>query len=119
MAYGERGSPPKIGGGEALIFTMEIIEIQGDKVPAMTCKVTMSEDLSAVKETSGCNEKEEAYITKIGAWDSSKYTTELERLDTMKSKGKMKPELLAWIERRVHILEQFTTPGQSPEDEEL
>lgn len=97
---------------------MEIIEIQGDKVPAMTCKVTMSEDQSSVKENSGCNEKESKYITKIGAWESAKYTTELERLNKMKL-GQMKPELLAWIERRAHILEQFTTPSQSAEDEEL
>ena len=27
LAYGDRGSPPKIGGGETLIFQMEIIKV--------------------------------------------------------------------------------------------
>ena len=27
LAYGDRGSPPKIGGGETLIFLMEIIKV--------------------------------------------------------------------------------------------
>ena len=30
MAYGDSGSPPKIPGGAALIFRMEIIKIKGD-----------------------------------------------------------------------------------------
>ena len=33
LGYGDSGSPPKIGGGDALIFKMEILEIQGGKVP--------------------------------------------------------------------------------------
>ena len=32
LAYGDRGRPPKIGGGDCLIFTMEIIKIKGKKV---------------------------------------------------------------------------------------
>ena len=28
LAYGDRGSPPKIGGGETLIFQMEIIKVR-------------------------------------------------------------------------------------------
>lgn len=35
LAYGDRGRPPHIGGGDVLIFTMEIIKIKGKKVPAM------------------------------------------------------------------------------------
>ena len=34
LGYGDRGSPPKIGGGSVLVFTMEIIKINGNKVPA-------------------------------------------------------------------------------------
>jgi len=113
LGYGDRGSPPKIGGGEVLVFTMEILEIQGDKKPAMTCTVTL--DGTNVKETSGCNEQEEKYVTKIGSWEETKYDKELVRLNKMKIDGKMKPELLAWIERRVHILKQFTT-GDSKEE---
>jgi FKBP-type peptidyl-prolyl cis-trans isomerase FklB len=43
MAYGERGSPPKIPGGSALIFRMEIIKIKGDKVAANRCDVATLE----------------------------------------------------------------------------
>merc|ERR1711861_91360 len=37
LGYGDSGSPPKIGGGDALIFTMEIIKIKGGTKPAITC----------------------------------------------------------------------------------
>merc|ERR1711957_942793 len=33
----DRGTPPKIQGGQALIFTMEIIEITGGRKPAFNC----------------------------------------------------------------------------------
>ena len=33
LAYGDSGRPPRIGGGDALIFTMEIVKIKGAKVP--------------------------------------------------------------------------------------
>ena len=33
LAYGDGGRPPKIGGGDCLIFTMEIIKIKGGKKP--------------------------------------------------------------------------------------
>eukprot|EP00962_Isochrysis_galbana_P021089 scaffold6206_cov238-Isochrysis_galbana.AAC.3 len=39
MAYGDRGSPPKIGGGDVLVFTIEILKIQGGKKPASRCDV--------------------------------------------------------------------------------
>merc|ERR1719198_2959846 len=52
LGYGERGSPPKIGGGDVLVFTMEILEINGDKVPASRCDV---------KSHEGCSEKEVDY----------------------------------------------------------
>ena len=38
LGYGERGSPPKIGAGDVLVFTMEILKIKGDKVRAV-CSV--------------------------------------------------------------------------------
>ena len=31
LAYGDRGRPPKIGGGDCLVFTIEIIKIKGGK----------------------------------------------------------------------------------------
>ena len=33
LGYGDRGRPPKIGGGDVLVFTMEIVKIKGAKVP--------------------------------------------------------------------------------------
>jgi len=49
MAYGDGGRPPKIGGGDVLIFTIEIIKIKGGKTPASRCDV---------KSLEGCNERE-------------------------------------------------------------
>merc|ERR1712066_611766 len=37
LGYGDSGSPPKIPGGSVLAFTMEIMKIKGDGVPAVTC----------------------------------------------------------------------------------
>merc|ERR1712107_11398 len=54
LGYGDRGSPPKIGGGDVLVFTMEILKIKGKKTPANRCDVTSLE---------GCSDKEKEYIT--------------------------------------------------------
>merc|ERR1711934_185296 len=54
LAYGESGSPPKIPGGSALIFRMEILTIKGDKKLALTCEA----------DGSGCNDKEKAFLEK-------------------------------------------------------
>ena len=32
-AYGDGGRPPKIGGGDCLVFTIEILKIKGNKKP--------------------------------------------------------------------------------------
>mmetsp|Transcript_26267 Transcript_26267/g.37648 ORF Transcript_26267/g.37648 Transcript_26267/m.37648 type:complete len:240 (+) Transcript_26267:88-807(+) len=56
LAYGDRGSPPKIGGGDALIFTIEILEIKGGKTPAVVCNPV---DLYK------CNGEEREYAKKI------------------------------------------------------
>ena len=95
------------------MFEMEILEIQGDKKPAMTCAVTLADD-GSVSETKGCNEKEEKYIEKIKGWAADKFNSESKRLQKMKE-GKMKPELMAWLERREHILKQFIKDGGEQE----
>lgn len=37
LGYGDSGSPPKIKGGDPLIFQMEILKIKGGKKPASKC----------------------------------------------------------------------------------
>jgi len=34
LAYGNGGRPPKIMGGDVLVFTIEVLKIKGGKVPA-------------------------------------------------------------------------------------
>merc|ERR1711998_469851 len=98
LAYGERGSPPKIPGGSALVFRMEIIKIKGDKKPAMTC---------APASLDGCNDKEKAFVEKMKAATPEKLRAELKRLQGMSGKS-MKPELQQWMMRRINVLTKMT-----------
>jgi FKBP-type peptidyl-prolyl cis-trans isomerase FklB len=93
-AYGDSGSGADIKGGDTLIFKMEIITIKGDKVAAFTCDPKTQE---------GCNDKEKKYIQKKSDKTADQLAKEVERLSKMKGK-KMKPENMAWLDRRVHIL---------------
>merc|ERR1712036_74923 len=63
LGYGDSGSPPKIGGGDVLVFTMEIVKIKGDKVAAHRCDV---------KTLEGCSDKEKDYVEKMKAKGTSK-----------------------------------------------
>merc|ERR1711862_1013027 len=76
LGYGDSGSPPKIGGGDVLVFTMEILKINGKKVPASRCDV---------KTLKGCSDKEKEYIEKQKANGKEKVEGELNRLQKMKS----------------------------------
>merc|ERR1719399_579241 len=98
LAYGESGSPPKIPGGSALIFRMEIIKIKGDKKPAITCDPTSLD---------GCNDKEKAFVEKMKAKDAEALKKELKRLQGMNG-GSMKPELQVWMARRINVLTKMT-----------
>merc|ERR1712159_986262 len=98
LAYGERGSPPKIPGGSALGFRMEIIKIKGGKVDAITCEPSTQE---------GCNDKEKAFIEKMKGSPAEKLKKELKRLQGMNG-GSMKPELQAWMQRRINVLTKMT-----------
>jgi FKBP-type peptidyl-prolyl cis-trans isomerase FklB len=75
LGYGDRGSPPKIGGGDVLIFTMEIIKIKGGTKPAITCDP---------ETLDGCNDKEKKFAEKHKANAADKVETELARLNRMK-----------------------------------
>merc|ERR1711934_3728 len=98
LAYGEGGSPPKIPGGSALIFRMDIIKIKGDKVDAITCDPASLE---------GCNDKEKAFVEKMKAKDAEALKKELKRLQGMNG-GSMKPELQQWMQRRINVLSKMT-----------
>jgi len=96
LAYGERGSPPKIPANSVLIFKIQILSINGDKVPAFRCDVPTLAD---------CSDREKGYIEKVKA-KSVEYTKELERLQSI-ANGKLKPELLEWVHQRANILGQL------------
>merc|ERR1711907_854531 len=98
LGYGDSGSPPKIPGGSALVFKMEIIKIKGDKVDAVTCDPATQE---------GCNEREKGFIAKMKDAGAEKLKKELARLKKM-SGGSMKPELQAWMMRRINVLTKMT-----------
>lgn len=104
LGYGDRGSPPKIGGGDALIFVMEILTIDGDKVPALRCNVFSNEH---------CSEQETAYVMKVKekfGFERGRYDLvqqELERVNRVTIQNpKVSPTNLAWGKRRAQILGQ-------------
>jgi FKBP-type peptidyl-prolyl cis-trans isomerase FklB len=97
LGYGDSGSPPKIGGGDVLVFTMEIIKIKGKKVPANRCDV---------KTLSGCSDKQKEYLEKQKSKGKDAVQAELARLKNMKS-GTMKEDKLDWLNVRVGLLEKL------------
>ena len=101
IAYGDRGSPPKIQGGDALIFKLEMIEINGDRKPANRCDP---------KDPSGCSDKQKKYIAKMEKknLDTAGLEKEIARLTKMSGK-RMKPELQGWIAQRKAILNKMVS----------
>jgi hypothetical protein len=108
LAYGDRGSPPKIEGGSMLIFQMEILEITGDgKVMALKCDASTKEN---------CNEKEVKFLGKIADWDTEKKEGEVTRLGKiLGDSSKLKSELAEWIQRRLYILKQLVSDKKEEE----
>merc|ERR1712038_564920 len=105
LGYGDRGSPPKIKGGDALIFVMEILKIKGDKVPANKCDVDTLE---------GCDKKESKYINKMKSKPEEAIPKEISRLEKMKAKS-MKPSLMAWLQKRLLFLNALQAPNEKKE----
>lgn len=101
LAYGERGSPPKIPGDSALVFIIEMIEIQGEKVIALKCKTDTLED---------CDDKMKTYIakakTKFGE-DVDVLEEEIGRLKKIIAGGGIKEELKSWFDTRIFLLQQM------------
>merc|ERR1719231_916476 len=86
MAYGESESPPKIPGGSVLVFKIEIIKINGDKVDAVRCDPESGD---------GCNEKELKFIDVI----KKKFSGAKE--------SKMKESVKNWLDRRINIVKKL------------
>jgi len=110
LAYGAGGSPPKIPGDSALVFIIEMIEIEGEKVIALKCNPVTSED---------CNDREKTYVEKAKqkfGGDGDELEEEIERLTKMSSRGGMKEELLVWIDTRVFILKQMVSSTNTEEE---
>jgi len=109
LGYGDSGSPPKIQGGDVLVFQMEIIKIKGDTKPASRCEP---------ESLKGCDEKEKSFIAKIKTKFGSakeKFTAEISRLKGMMAK-KMKADKLNWLSRRVGILTKFLKGNAEKEE---
>lgn len=94
LGYGDRGSPPNIGGGDVLVFTMEIIKINGGKVPASRCDV---------KSKEGCSAKEKEYLEKQQGKSQEQLEAEIKRLNGLKG-GSMKEDKLSWLNSRLKLL---------------
>jgi FKBP-type peptidyl-prolyl cis-trans isomerase FklB len=117
LAYGDNGSPGGSGdikGGDALIFTMEMIEIVGTSVP------DKFEVRCNVKSMERCNEKETKYVaaaeSRFGS-DVDKLNAEIERIKRISDKGSDK--VIDWCNRRIRILNQLNkSMADGKEDEE-
>jgi hypothetical protein len=100
LAYGDRGSPPKIPGDSALVFTIEMIEIQGGKAIALKCNVNTLDD---------CDDKMKGYIEKMNkkfSGDKDEIEEELQRLMGI-NKSSMKEDLRGWFDTRIFLLQQM------------
>jgi len=108
LGYGDRGSPPKIGPGDTLIFQMELLKIKGSKVPADKCDV-----VSLAK----CSEKEVKYIAKQKAKGlaAEKLGEEIQRLEKMFD-SKMEESLLAWVKKRVSLLRKLVVAVEQKDE---
>lgn len=113
LGYGDHGSPPKIRGGDVLVFRMEILAIQGETVPALKCSVLLrgnGGDNDGDDDDDGCNDREKTYASRVRSWyaegDDTKARAQLARIRKILS-APMKDDLREWARRRANILEQF------------
>mmetsp|Transcript_39828 Transcript_39828/g.104984 ORF Transcript_39828/g.104984 Transcript_39828/m.104984 type:complete len:239 (+) Transcript_39828:77-793(+) len=97
LGYGDGGSGAKIKGGDVLIFRMEIIKINGVRVPTNRCDPETSK---------GCNEKQAAYIEKQSKNTVEKRMSELRRLEGMQSR-EMKSDNRNWLQSRINLLRKM------------
>jgi FKBP-type peptidyl-prolyl cis-trans isomerase FklB len=100
LGYGDGGSPPKIPGGSVLIFTIEILQLQGDSskwVPAIVCDAVTGDQ---------CSDKELDYLKTWKAASVADLTKELDRLSKLLGSS-LKPALANWVRTRTNLLTQL------------
>merc|ERR1719233_12072 len=105
IAYGERGNPPKIPGNSVVIYTVELIKIIGEKVPALKCNFFTKEE---------CNERETKWLNKIQTEfgdDHWGYIKEHVRLSKLKDK-KIRAKPKKWLHTRIKLLVQYLEKHQ-------
>lgn len=106
-SYGASGSPPSIPPNSALVFTMEIISINGRKVPAAPrCDVTSLEN---------CTEQEAAFVAKQKARMPDERAAEVKRLAGLVD-AKMAPEKVAWMRSRLALLKAIVKAVDSKQE---
>jgi hypothetical protein len=90
--------------GDVLIFEIELVEIVGEKVAIYTC--TWGDDGSP---SEGCDEKEQAYMSKTKEWTFFKVESEVQRLQKVLVDGgnKMKKDTKEWFGSRLYLLHQM------------
>ena len=99
LGYGDRGSPPKIQGGDALIFTMELLTIEGNSVPASKCEFSTMV---------GCSQQEKDFIVKSRTkfrGDVESIEEEVERIRRVSQNGSKKNK--DWANRRAKLLTHY------------
>jgi hypothetical protein len=125
LGYGDRGSPPKIGGGDVLVFIMEILSIDGDKILALTCNIdTINNSDDSESESALCTERELEYIQKMNLSlgddnDMETIKKNLKRIESILKDGKMNDSLRDWASRRRDILTQYLLKAVTKMADEL
>eukprot|EP00545_Synedropsis_sp_CCMP1620_P005746 CAMPEP_0119013434 /NCGR_PEP_ID=MMETSP1176-20130426/8449_1 /TAXON_ID=265551 /ORGANISM="Synedropsis recta cf, Strain CCMP1620" /LENGTH=239 /DNA_ID=CAMNT_0006966525 /DNA_START=13 /DNA_END=732 /DNA_ORIENTATION=- len=99
LAYGDEGAGKLIPGGAVLIFQMEMLEIKGDKLPALTCDPA---------DPKTCSDKENAYVAKMRQKSQEDLQRQMMRLVKTMDPS-MDQEKKDWIMRRSWILKLLTT----------
>jgi len=92
LGYGDSGKAPDIQSGDVLIFIIEILEIQGGKIPACD-----------VKTLKRCNNKEKEYILKHSSKGKEHIEGESRRLEGMRD-GQMHEGKVPWLNKRIELL---------------
>lgn len=80
--------------GDVLIFRVELLRIKGQQVPV---------DICDIQSWKGCSERQRAYVERMQKKTKEKWTSEVERLESMTG-DEMTEEDKSWILTRVKLL---------------